>query len=129
MVSWVAPQRGLIDMPIKLSLQLIAIRRMPAPVTPLLPRSGLVQYRFRPDQDSSSILTRNPYSHRAGISIHITPERLFTWPGIRTMFVVARLEMIISWVSSRIHRRTPTAEVGNYRPESDRSDGCREGRH
>src|SRR5205085_2728061 len=43
MVSWVAPQRGLIDMPIKLSLQLIASRRIPAPVTRALPRSGLVQ--------------------------------------------------------------------------------------
>jgi hypothetical protein len=27
---------------------------------------------------------RNPYSHRVGIRIHITPERLFTCPGIRT---------------------------------------------
>jgi hypothetical protein len=33
---------------------------------------------------SSSISARNRYSHRVGIIIHITPERLFTCPGIRT---------------------------------------------
>src|SRR4051794_13365943 len=33
---------------------------------------------------SSSISARNHYSHRVGIVIHITPERLFTCPGIRT---------------------------------------------
>ena len=28
---------------------------------------------------------RNPYSHRSGILIHISPERLFTCSGIRTI--------------------------------------------
>jgi len=43
------------------------------------------EYLFRTQPDSSSISARNRYSHRAGILIHITPERLFTCPGIRTL--------------------------------------------
>jgi putative transposase len=43
------------------------------------------EYPFRAVSDSPSISTRNLYSHRLGILIHITPERLFTCPGIRSV--------------------------------------------
>ena len=42
------------------------------------------EYSFRYGPHFPFASRRNPYSHRAGIFIHITPERLFTSPGIRT---------------------------------------------
>src|SRR5207248_3206338 len=36
---------------------------------------------------------RNPYSHRSGILIHISPERLFTCSGIRNWRPLALLSL------------------------------------
>jgi hypothetical protein len=47
--------------------------------------------------DFSSIWPRNRYSHRVGIVIHITPERLFTCPGIRTEFKPSVLGWLSRW--------------------------------
>ena len=39
---------------------------------------------------------RNPYSHRSGILIHISPERLFTCSGIRTKPQLAKIGFNVS---------------------------------
>src|SRR5205085_7636906 len=62
------------------------------------------EYLFRTQPDSSSISARNRYSHRAGILIHITPERLFTCPGIRNTGVKV------------LDRKLPFARTGRIWP-------------
>jgi hypothetical protein len=45
---------------------------------------------FRARSNSLFISAKNLYSHRVGILIHITPEQLFTCPGIRRLASLPR---------------------------------------